>query len=494
VRALLINPMFPDTFWGYRHALKFVNRRALFPPLGLLTVAAMLPRDWELRLVDLNVRRLRRRDLAWADSAWITGMTVQASSAREVIRRCRAAGVRTVAGGPLFTCEPEAFDEVDHLVLDEAEATLPPFLADLEAGTARHRYHADEKPDVTSTPVPRWDLVDPRDYASMCLQFSRGCPFDCDFCNVTALFGRKPRTKTPAQIIAELDAIAATGHRDAVFFVDDNLIGNKRAARNLVEALRAWRAGHPGVRFFTEASINLADDAELTRALVEAGFDKVFVGIETPDEAALNACRKRQNLKRDLIADVRKLHAAGMQVQAGFILGFDTDTPSSFDRMVEFITRSGIMTAMVGVLQAPVGTRLYERMRAEGRLLGNMSGNNVAGETNIRTRLPRETLQAGYRRVMDRLYDAGAFRERLKTFLRDFRVPEAPVRVRPRQWWTFVKASVRLGLFARGRCDYWRLLAWTAWHRRRHLPLAVRLWVEGHHFRVVCRRQLGAAR
>lgn len=493
MRALLINPAFPDTFWGYRHALKITGQHALFPPLGLLTVAAMLPGDWQLRVVDENVRRLRRCDLAWADSAWITGMTVQASAARRVIERCRSAGVRTVAGGPLFTCEPEAFEEVDHLILDEAELTLPPFLADLAAGTPKRRYTATQKPDVTTTPIPRWDLINPRHYAGMCVQFSRGCPYDCDFCNVTALFGRRPRTKTPAQMVAELDAIVATGHRREVFFVDDNLIGNLKAARHLVPALQRWRRANPGVRFYTEASINLADDARLTADLVDAGFDTVFVGIETPDEEALAACHKRQNLRRDLVADVRKLHAAGLQVQAGFILGFDTDTPSSFVRMVEFITRSGIMTAMVGILQAPVGTRLYERLRVEGRLLGNPSGNNVTTQTNIRTLLPHETLQAGYCRVMDQIYDAKAFYARLRTFLADYQLPKLPQPRRLGRWRMFMRATWALGVIKRGRYHYWRHVAWVLRHRPRHLPLAIRLAVEGHHFREICRRQLGVA-
>ena len=493
MRALLVNPAFPDTFWGYRHALKLIGRRALFPPLGLLTVAAMLPDDWELRVVDLNVRRLTRRDLVWADSAWITGMTVQRTSALDVIDRCQAAGLRTVAGGPLFTCEPELFDHVDHLVLNEAELTLPPFLRDLADGTPKRVYTTEDKPDVTTSPVPRWNLINPRDYGSMCLQFSRGCPFDCDFCNVTALLGRKPRTKTPEQITAELTAIAATGYRERVFFVDDNLIGNKRAARDLFPALKRWCAEHPGVSFFTEASINLADDPRLTADMVAAGFDTVFVGIETPDEQALADCRKQQNLKRDLVSDVRKLHRAGLQVQAGFILGFDSDTPSSFGRLVEFVRQSGIMTAMVGVLQAPVGTRLHERLSQEGRIIGNMTGNNVSSETNVRTILPTETLQAGYRHVMDQLYSADAFYRRLKTFLRDYHPPRVAVPITAPHVWTFLKASWVLGVVKHGRLHYWRLLAWVLRHRPRHFALAVRLWVEGYHFREVCRRQLGVA-
>lgn len=491
MRALLINPEFPDTFWGYRHALRIMGRRALFPPLGLLTVAAMLPENWELRVVDLNVRRLTRRDLSWADSAWITGMTVQADFVRTIIQRCRAAGVTTVAGGPLFTCEPERFDDVDHLVLDEAELTLPVFLHDLAAGTSQHRYNSIEKPDVTNKPIPRWALINPRHYSGMCVQFSRGCPFDCDFCNVTALFGRRPRTKTPTQIIDELDAIAAQGHRGEVFFVDDNLIGNKKTARKLMNALQEWRLKHPDFRFYTEASINLADDAGLTREMVAAGFDTVFVGIETPDEEALRACSKRQNLHRDLVADLRKLHAAGIQVQAGFILGFDTDTEGSFQLLIDFIRRSGIVSAMVGVLQAPIGTRLYERMRVEGRLLGNPSGNNVTTQTNIQTVLPCEVIGAGYRWVMDQLYNAGDYYERLKVFLTDYKRTRGRATWRARQWWTFVRATWTLGVLRRGRFYYWRLLMWTLLHRWRHLALAVRLWIEGHHFREICRRQLG---
>lgn len=493
MRALLINPAFPDTFWGYRHALKFIGKKAHFPPLGLLTVAAMLPEDWELRLIDLNVRRLRSSDLQWADSAWITGMTVQGRSAHDVVRRCKAAGVKTVAGGPLFTCEPEAFDDVDHLVLNEAEVTLPAFLADLEAGCARHCYTNEEKPDVTQTPIPRWDLVSPRDYGSMCVQFSRGCPFDCDFCNVTALFGHRPRTKTPEQITAELDAMLASGKTNAVFFVDDNLIGNKRAARELTQTLQRWRRAHHGVRFYTEASINLADDPKLTADMVDAGFDTVFIGIETPDEESLASCNKRQNLRRDIAADVRKLHRAGLQVQAGFILGFDTDTPSSFARMVTFIKRSGIMTAMVGILQAPVGTKLYQRLSIEGRLLGNTAGDNVSCETNVQTLLPKETLESGYRDVMKNLYSPDAYYQRLKTFLMDYELPAVRLPVTAASWWAFMKITFSLGIVKTGRSYYWRLIGWVLRHRPSHLPLAVRLWVEGYHFREVCRRQLGVA-
>lgn len=490
MRALLIAPSFPDTFWSFRHALRFVHKRASFPPLGLITMAAMLPKDWSLRLVDTNVRRLTDADLAWADSAWIGGMTIQQDSALEVLRRCKAAGLITVVGGPMATCEPECFDQADHLVLNEAEVTLPRFLRDLEQGQPERVYQDEQKPDLTQTPAPRWDLVDMKRYGSMCVQFSRGCPFDCDFCNVTALLGRFPRTKSSSRMIAELDSLYSSGWRGPVFFVDDNLIGNKKAIRELLPRLAAWRRGKRPIRLQTEASINLADDPKLQQAMVQAGFDTVFVGIETPDEEALAECRKRQNVSRDLVADVRKLHRAGLQVQGGFILGFDADTPSIFQRQIEFIQKSGIVTAMVGLLQAPVGTRLYEKLKLEGRLLGAFTGDNVDGSTNILTRMPIDTLKDGYRRVMSYVYAPEHYYQRIKTFLRDYNPPRVRPRFRLSQLAAFVRSAWGLGVLHRGRWQYWKLLTWTLLRHPRHFSLAVRLWIYGHHFRQVCRLRL----
>ncbi|NQU12410.1 B12-binding domain-containing radical SAM protein, partial [bacterium] len=344
MKVLLLYPLFPDTFWSFKHALKFVRKRASLPPLGLLTVAGMLPDHWEQRLVDVNVRKLRHSDLAWADVVFISGMIAQRDAARELIARCRAAGKRIVAGGPLFTAEHEQFPEVDHFVLNEAEVTLAPFLRDFQHGTARRVYTSAELPDLRTTPAPRWELADLRRYASMSLQFSRGCPFDCEFCNVTALFGHRPRTKTPAQVIAELDELERLGWRAQVCFVDDNLIGNKRYLKEqLLPALIAWQQGRRRRRsFFTEASINLADDSELMRLMVDAGFDTVFIGIETPDEGSLAECNKRQNRGRDMVADVKRIQRAGLQVQGGFIVGFDSDPATTFQRQIAFIQQSGI--------------------------------------------------------------------------------------------------------------------------------------------------------
>jgi radical SAM superfamily enzyme YgiQ (UPF0313 family) len=484
MNALLLYPEFPDTFWSFKHALKFVRRKASFPPLGLLTVAAMMPPAWKKRVVDLNVRSLRDDDLEWADCAFISAMTVQQDSAREVIARCKEAGVRTVAGGPLFTLEHERFEEVDHFVLDEAELTLVPFLADLADGRPKRLYRSDEMASLHQTPVPQWDLIDPKPYASMNIQFSRGCPFNCDFCNVTALFGHRPRVKTSDQIVAELDALYDRGWRGPVFFVDDNIIGNKRYLKSeLLPALIEWRQGKKGFTFNTEASINLADDPRLMELMVEAGFNAVFVGIETPDEESLAECNKTQNVKRDLLEDVRRIQRAGMQVQGGFIVGFDSDTPSIFQRQIDFIQRSGIVTAMVGMLQALPGTQIYDRMKRAGRLIGQGTGDNADGTTNFLPQMGLDTLREGYRAVMQHLYSPGPYYERVRVFLKEFQPRRVRSPLRMADLMALVRSAVRLGVIGRERVHYWKLVAWTLRHRPSLFSMAVTLSIYGYHFR-----------
>lgn len=486
MNVLLLYPEFPETFWSFKHALKFIHKRASLPPLGLLTVAAMLPAPWAKRLVDVNVRRLRDADIAWADLVFVSAMLAQRESAGELMARCRAAGKTIVAGGPLFSAEPRRFPDVDHFVLNEAEATLPHFLRDLEQGRARQVYASREFPDLRQTPVPLWELADLRCYASMSLQFSRGCPFDCEFCNITSMFGHRPRTKTAAQVIAELDALARLGWRGAVFFVDDNFIGNKRVLQEeLLPALIEWQKGRRGTPFYTEASINLADDPNLMRSMVEAGFNQVFVGIETPEEASLAECNKRQNRGRDLVADVRRIQRAGLEVQGGFIVGFDHDTPVVFERQIEFIQKSGIVTAMVGLLQAIPGTKLYQRLAHQGRLLGQTTGDNVDGTTNFIPRMNQETLRQGYRRLMDHIYSPGPYYARIRNFLREYRPPKTS---RPLDWPSliaFAQANLRLGVLGRERFHYWRLLLWTFLRCPSQLSLAVTLSIYGYHFRMV---------
>ena len=487
MKVLLLYPEFPDTFWSFKHVLKFIRKRAALPPLGLLTVAAMLPEEWSKRLVDVNVRPLREKDLAWADVVLISAMIAQRDSAVQLIARCRAAGKTIVAGGPLFTVEHEHFPDVDHFVLNEAEVTLAEFLNDFSKGNARRVYTSTDLPNLRETPVPLWALADLRRYASMSVQYSRGCPFDCDFCSVTAMFGHRPRVKTPAQIITELDGLWRLGWRGPIFFVDDNLIGNKRSLRDeLLPALIRWRQGKRGVVFYTEASINLADDEDLMRQMVAAAFDQVFIGIETPDEASLTECNKRQNQSRDLIADVKRIQRAGLQVQGGFIVGFDNDSATIFQRQIDFIQKSGIVTAMVGLLQAVPGTKLHARLHQQGRLLGHTTGDNVDGTTNFVSRMNRETLRDGYRNLMDHIYSPGPYYRRIRTFLREFRPPHGSGAMTTQDIGAFAGACVRLGVLGRERFHFWGLLAWTCFRRPRLVPMAVTLSIYGFHFRKCC--------
>jgi radical SAM superfamily enzyme YgiQ (UPF0313 family) len=489
MNVLLVYLKFPDSFWSFKHALPFIRRTAAHPPLGLLTVAAMLPRAWQLRLVDLNVRALTTKDLLWADYAFVSAMGVQRESVDELLAECEQHQVKVVAGGSLFTAQPEQFPTVNHLVLGEAETSLPPFLADLVQGHARHRYDASGFAEMSVSPVPRWDLVRFGDYGTMSVQFSRGCPYDCEFCDITALFGRRPRTKSSQQIIDELDTLHDLGWRGGVFFVDDNLVGDRRLLkRELLPALVERRREKFAFEYNAQASINLADDPKLMELMVSAGFDTVFVGIETPNEASLAECKKRQNLGRDLKADVRRLQQAGLQVQAGFILGFDHDTIGTFERLTEFIQSTGIATAMVGLLQAIPGTRLYERLQREGRLVESGSGYAVDGTSNIIPIIDAGVLRAGYMALLERLYTPRDYYERVRLFLRVYRLPELRVRweirYQIRQWWAFVKASIRLGVAGRERFEYWKLLLWTIFRRPRAFSLAVTLAIYGYHFRL----------
>ena len=419
-------------------------------------------------------------------------MTVQRESALKVIRCCQAAGVRVVAGGPLFTGGHTAeFPGVDHFVLNEAELTLPPFLDDLARGCPREVYASDQFADLHQTPVPRWELLDLRRYASMSIQFCRGCPFNCDFCNVTALFGHPVRMKSPPQIIAELDRLYALGWREELFFVDDNFIGNPQGLKTgLLPALIAWRKGKRGLPFYTEASINLAADPSLMEMMVAAGFTRVFIGIETMDESCLAECRKTQNQNRNLLEDVRLIQRAGLEVQAGFIVGFDHDRPSIFQRQIEFIQQSGITTAMVGLLQAPPGTRLYERLRREGRLCGESSGDNVDGTTNIRPAMGLEALREGYRRILLAIYSPEPYYERVKTYLRNGRPPRVRTPFRLSDLRAFIHACWRLGIVGRERFCYWKLLLWTKFRRPRFLHQAVTFAIYGYHFRKMCERHV----
>jgi radical SAM superfamily enzyme YgiQ (UPF0313 family) len=489
MKILLVYPRYPDTFWSFRHALKFLSKKASFPPLGLLTVAAMLPGEWEKRVVDLNVNLLNDEDIKWADYVFISSMVVQKDSTKEVIARCNRLNTRVVAGGPLFTTGYKEFEVVDHFVLGEAEVTLPQFLTDLAQGCPQHVYSSDKHPDISKTPIPLWSLIDMKHYSSMSLQYSRGCPFDCDFCDIIVLNGHKPRTKGSKQMIDELEALYRHGWRGSLFIVDDNFIGNKRKLKaDTLPAMIEWskKRKYP-FTFFTEASINLADDDNLMELMAEAGFNRVFVGIETPNEESLLECNKLQNRNRDLAAAVKKIQNHGFEVQGGFILGFDSDPASIFRKQIDFIQKTGIVTAMVGLLNAPNGTKLYKRLKKENRLIKNMSGDNTDFSINFVPRMKYETLVTGYKNVLDTIYSPRQYYERVATLLKEYRPRKMAgiSQLRFAHITGLIKSLWFLGITNRGRRYFWRLLISTILKHPRHFPLSVSLSVSGFHFRKV---------
>lgn len=494
MKILLVYPYYPTTFWSFRNAMKFIDRKASFPPLGLMTVAAMLPESWDKRLVDMNVRSLEDDDLLWADYVFISAMTIQRPSVREVLERCRRLEVKTVAGGPLFTSCHEDFPEVDHLVLGEAEMTLPLFLKDLRRGMPRRLYVAEGWTQLKETPAPLWNLVAKKDYAAMNIQYGRGCPFDCEFCDITALFGRKPRSKPLDRILAELQTLYVWGWKGAVFFVDDNFIGDKpKLKREVLPALIDWmKARKYPFYFYTEASIDLADDPELMELMVRAGFEEVFIGIETPHAEGLAESGKVQNKNRDMIAAVKQIQQAGLQVHGGFIVGFDSDPASIFDQQIRFIQESGIVTAMVGVLSALRGTKLYRRLEREGRLLKDSSGDNTAIDINFIPHMKPEVLIAGYQKILNTIYDPKQYYQRVIQLFKEYRPrPQASFHLQKGHLGALFKTMLFLGVLGKERFHYWKLFFWSLFRKPRLFPLAITYAVYGFHFRKVAEKIKG---
>jgi len=486
MNILLLYPEFPDTFWSFKHAVNFVGKSAVNPPLGLLTVAALLPKHWNKRLIDLNVHSLASNDLEWADLAMVSAMDVQRESVTRLIARCKMAGLKIAAGGPLFTEDYQTFADVDYFILNEGEITIPQFVNDFESGVPQAVYSTSEYADITQTPMPLWELLSPNDYDCMAVQFSRGCPFNCEFCNVTALLGHRPRTKTAKQLVAELDKLYEIGWRRNIFLVDDNFIGNKRILKEeVLPALIEWRKGKVGCLFITEASINMADDELLMDLMARAGFLSIFIGIETPDEEGLSECHKSQNRNRDLVKDVHTLQHHGFQVMGGFIVGFDSDTPSIFDRQIQFIQKSGIVTAMVGLLQAPLNTELHRRLQAEGRINTTFTGNNTDGTTNIISMMDANILNTGYRHILDQIYSPKLFYQRIKNFLTEFRPNQATVTLEWREILAFFRSIGRLGILGEERWEYWKLFFWAIFTHPKHFAMAITLSIYGYHFRKV---------
>ncbi|MEK6963806.1 MAG: DUF4070 domain-containing protein [Nanoarchaeota archaeon] len=488
MKILLVYPKYPDTFWSFKHALRFISRKAAFPPLGLLTIASMIPKRWEKKLVDMNVTELTDDHLAWADMVFISAMIVQKPSAEEVIARCSTLGKKVVAGGPVFTTQHENFKGVDHFILNEAEVTLPLFLKDLKEGHLKPVYTSPIRPNVTQTPLPMWSLIRFKDYATLLVQYSRGCPFNCEFCDIIIMNGRIPRTKTPQQMVREFQALYEAGWRGSLFIVDDNFIGNRVNVKKMLRSIVKWQKNHNyPFQLFTEASTDLAADNSLLELMRAANFYKVFLGIETPVKESLIECQKVQNTNRDLGEAVRKIQQYGMQVLGGFIVGFDTDPENIFERQIDFIQKTGVVTAMVGVLTALPQTQLWYRMKKEGRLLGESTGGNTDGVLNFKPKMKKEKLMAGYKQVMKTLYEPKQYYRRIDTFIKNY-VPSVKAKMDMKGIIAFLKSMWRIGVLSRARLWYWRLIVRTIVMKRKALPMAVELAITGQHFEHVVKK------
>lgn len=485
MKVLFVWPQIPATFWSYKYALPFISKKAVEPPLGLLTVASMLPELWEKKLIDMNISELSDQDILWADFVFIGAMSIQRQSFTSVVERCKALGTRVVAGGSMCTSDYETIEGVDHFVLNEAEITLPQFLEDLASGVPKQVYRTDGFADITTTPLPMYELLDIKKYALMDIQFSRGCPHNCEFCSITAYLGRRPRLKETDQFLRELDHLYDCGWRGDVFIVDDNFICNRRVIKHeLLPALTTWMRSHGNpFAFNTEVTIELADDKKLMDAMADAGFQMVFVGIETPAEESLVECGKHQNRKRDMVRAVHRILRHGLTVTGGFIVGFDNDPPDIFQRQIRFIQSSGIVVAMVGLLNALPGTQLFRRLQRERRILLDSTGNNTDGSLNFIPRMNRQALVDGYRRVLETIYSPARYFERIRKLLSEYRMPTVRTpRNLVRDLRALWRAVVRLGILHKGRSFFWRLLFGVIRDYPRKLPLAVTLAVSAYHF------------
>ena len=487
MKILFVYPEIPVTYWGFQYALKLISKKAAYPPLGLITIASLVPDHHEKKLIDLNVEKLSDKDLQWADYVFISAMVIQKASVRKIIEKCKFNDAKIVAGGPLFTAEPNMYDDVDHLVLNEGEITIPEFLSDMAKGTPKHIYTANEFADVRETPVPQWSLLKLKKYGSLNIQYSRGCPFNCDFCDITNLFGHVPRTKNTSQIIAELDAIYKTGWKGELFFVDDNFIGNKKKLKEeILPAIIDWMEEHDRpFGFLTEASINMADDEILMRMMVEAGFNSVFVGIETVDEICLQECQKTQNQNRDMVVCVKSIQEAGMEVLGGFIVGFDNESETIFNRIINFIQESGIVTAMVGLLNAPIGTKLYKRLQEEDRIDDDFTGDNTDFSMNFIPKMERGVLEKGYKHIISTIYSPEYYYSRIITLLNNYRPAKITENVSFTNIIAFFRSIFRIGIVGKDRKYYWKLILWAIRHRPDVFPIAVRFLIYGYHFRKI---------
>jgi radical SAM superfamily enzyme YgiQ (UPF0313 family) len=462
MRVLLLYPQFPKTFWSFEKILELVDRKVLLPPLGLITVAAILPQEWEFRLVDCNVRSVTEEDWAWGDLVIVSAMIVQKQDFAALIQEAKRRGKSVAVGGPYATSVPEESlaAGADYLILDEGELTLPMFVAAWGRGEKSGIFRAEEKPDVTTTPIPRYDLLDLDAYETMSVQFSRGCPYQCEFCDIIVLYGRKPRTKTPQQLIAELEFLYNLGWRRSIFMVDDNFIGNKRNVKLLLKDLKIWMAAHDyPFRFHTEASLDLAQDPELMELMLEANFNAVFLGIETPDTDSLQLTQKFQNTRNSLADAVAAINKAGMRIMAGFIIGFDGEKDGAGDRIIDFVEQTSIPTAMFGVLQALPNTALWHRLEKEGRLLQRKSDGNQMMLMNFTPTRSVDKIAQEYIKAFYTLYEPKRFLDRVYRHFLNMATPDHKMKSEP-----ISRAELRALLTLIWRQGIKRDTRWMFWH------------------------------
>jgi len=486
MKVLLVNPEFPDTYWSFRHALPFEGKRCVFPPLGLMTVSSLLPKNVERRLVDLNIESLKKSQLEWADMVFVTGMLAQKESLHAVVKQANALGKKVVLGGPYVTSTIHELPHADHIFQGEAETTLPEFFADLERGETKRIYKALERPAMALSPIPDFDIVDLKRYSYMSVQYSRGCPFSCEFCDIIEIYGRVPRTKSNHQILAEFDELNRRGWRGPLFIVDDNFIGNKKNVRLLMPELVEWQKQHEHpFSLLTEASLNLAEDDELLNNMRDAGFRRVFLGIETPVEESLVEAQKPQN-RGNLLDSVKKIQSYGMEVMAGFIVGFDNDPDDIFERQIEFIRESAIPLAMVGMLNALPDTQLWRRLEREGRLLGeDATGNNTVATLNFVTKMDPARLISGYQSIMKTIYKPREYYQRaLDSLKRTAHETKEPT---PYNFFdeirAFSKLVLKLGVIDSERKEFWRFFIQALRQHHDRMTESLRLAAMGYHFR-----------
>lgn len=500
--ALFVYPKFPPSYWGFKYALDFLGKESSMPPLGLLTIAGMFPHNYNLKVVDMNVEPLTDDHLEWADVTLTSTMIVQKASLYDVVVRCNRAGVPIITGGPHPTSyydniKEECDGTVDHFLFGEVEEIFEDFLTDFESGSAGEVYREKRKPDITITPPPRYDLIDINSYGSMALQFSRGCPFNCEFCDITKLFGRVPRTKSNEQMLGEFELLYKLGWRGAMFVVDDNFIGNKRDAMRLLPAVKQWQEERQfPFSLYTEASVNLVEIPEMLDAMSAAGFGMVFLGIETPNEEALITTSKGQNTSKQedagsyLLNAIRKIQNKGMEVTGGFIIGLDGDT--EFDSHIDFIQKAGIPMAMAGLLTALKETDLYHRLKKEDRLLVESTGNNTDMSLNFVPEMPRKQLISEYRRVISTLYDPTLKNYFARSYTLLEHMPKTPHNVRSitRDEVKAFLRSMKLQMFSKQGFEYFKFLVKVIKNYPKMFPEGVRLAVMGYHLEKITRHTI----